>query len=345
MVADRFEVAVIGAGVTGMACAHELARDHDVVVLDRGSVGGDTTSKASGVITTPSVFPTTPEVGALAMRFFRAFSGTGTYRFHHRPKVQPVSPESAQRARMLGERSGRTFIERDAVEDRYPGVFKNLGDAVGLLEYADAGVLDPVDYTHSLKHAARELGADVRTGVEVLGLETRNDGVTGVETEFGSIKAETVVAAAGWRTRELLADHVAIPTRPFRWNAIVLDPDPPIPSDFPIGAVDHLRLYWRPTPEGRLLVGGNEHVVSDPVNTPPKIQESFRQTVRDDLGNLLAGITDARVVREDCCPTADTATPDTWPIIDAPADAPDGLVVATGFHGRGVMTSPVTAEA
>ena len=41
----------------------------------------------------------------------------------------------------------------------------------------------------------------------------------------------------------------------------------------------------------------------------------------------------------------DGATPDTRPVVDAPDEGPAGLVVATGFHGRGVMTAPVAATA
>ena len=345
MATRHYDVAIVGAGVVGTACAHALAPDHDVVVLDRGGVGGDTTAKASGVITTPSVFPTAPAVGDLAIDFFRTFDGTGTFRFHERPKVQPVPPADADRARSLGARPGRSFIERDAVGDRYPGVFRDLGDAVGLLVYDDAGFLDPVAYTHSLKFAAEARGTEFRTGVTVSGITTADGAVTGVATEYGPVEADAVVAAAGWRTRDLVADHVAIPSRPFRWNAVVLELDAPVGPDYPIGAAGHLRVYWRPTVEGRVLVGGNEHVVEDPVNTPAAVQPSFREAVREDVGTLLAGVADATVVREDCCPTADTATPDTWPVVDAPAAAPDGLVVATGFHGRGVMTSPVTADA
>lgn len=32
-------------------------------------------------------------------------------------------------------------------------------------------------------------------------------------------------------------------------------------------------------------------------------------------------------------------------IVDAPAEAPDGLVVATGFHAGGIMTSPAAGAA
>ena len=36
---------------------------------------------------------------------------------------------------------------------------------------------------------------------------------------------------------------------------------------------------------------------------------------------------------------ADTTTPDARGIIDAPDQGPDGLVVAAGFHGAGIMAT------
>jgi glycine/D-amino acid oxidase-like deaminating enzyme len=44
-------VVVIGAGIVGAACGYFLSRDgHDVTVLDRGPVGGGTTSRGEGNI-------------------------------------------------------------------------------------------------------------------------------------------------------------------------------------------------------------------------------------------------------------------------------------------------------
>jgi len=36
---ESVDVAIVGAGVTGVACAHGLAPDHDVLVIDAGQVG------------------------------------------------------------------------------------------------------------------------------------------------------------------------------------------------------------------------------------------------------------------------------------------------------------------
>ena len=51
------------------------------------------------------------------------------------------------------------------------------------------------------------------------------------------------------------------------------------------------------------------------------------------------------MLTEGTCPTGDAATPDGVPIVDAPAEGPDGLVVATGMHGFGIMLAPVAGVA
>ncbi len=58
----------------------------------------------------------------------------------------------------------------------------------------------------------------------------------------------------------------------------------------------------------------------------------------------LNGMENARIVGEHTCETGDTATPDTEPIIDAPEAAPNGLIIATGFHGCGIMASPAVGR-
>ncbi|MGM0718732.1 MAG: hypothetical protein ACQET5_16535, partial [Halobacteriota archaeon] len=51
------------------------------------------------------------------------------------------------------------------------------------------------------------------------------------------------------------------------------------------------------------------------------------------------------VVTGDTCRFGDSATPDRYPIVDAPTEAPDGLVVATGTHGFGIMAAPTIGKA
>ncbi|MFB6124817.1 MAG: NAD(P)/FAD-dependent oxidoreductase, partial [Halanaeroarchaeum sp.] len=104
-------------------------------------------------------------------------------------------------------------------------------------------------------------------------------------------------------------------------------------------------LYWRPTRGGDLHVGGQPYFVDDPGSVRTQVRPSFRDALARDLPRYLSALGDPRIRSEDTCRTGDAATPDGVPILDAPSEAPDGLVVATGMHGFGIMLSPVAGAA
>ncbi len=340
---DEPRVVIVGAGVSGLAIARDLARDHDVLVLDKGGVAADTTSRASGMISL-SLEPVPDEWTDFARGFFRDVDGRGIFSFTERETVRLVPTEAANEP---DEHAGKrcTYLDRAALTDRYPGTFGDLSAYAGGYVFDGTGYLDALEYAMTLKWAAEREGAGVFRDHAVTDLRVADGEVVGVETEYGTIDADYVVYATGWRTRQLLADHVEIPVRPLRWNAVVLEPEEPLSSDAPLGSEPRHRVYWRPTPRGDLLVGGNEHTLADPEGTPMGVESAFRDLVTEAVTPLLDGFGEANVRREDCCPTADSASPDGRPIVDAPAEAPEGLVAVTGFHGRGVMLSPVTARA
>jgi len=338
-----YDIAIVGGGVVGCIAAYQLAPDHDVVVIEKDKIGGDATSRASGVVTTTSVYPEYPEMGEHAMDFFKQFDGTGTYSFTQREKVHMISDEIDEEVRQEAQREGVTLLEADELEEHYPEMFGDLSDYAGALLYRNTGVTDPSEYASSLKHAAEGLGAEFRTDTEVKNVLLDGDSVTGVETEYETLHAENVVIAANWYSRELLDGVIELPVRPFRWNAMVFDVGEDV-SHYPLGAETDLEIYWRPTPEGNLLVGGGEHFIEDP-HSPSAIVDAFDEKVRTEVPSLLRTLEDATVIRNDCCPTGDSATPDTWPIIDAPDEGPEGLVIASGFQRGGVMTSPITGTA
>lgn len=75
------------------------------------------------------------------------------------------------------------------------------------------GVWYPVGGVSAIPNAfaklARELGVEIREGVEVTGLETTKNSVTGVKTRGGLIAADVVVSNRDWlTTREMLGSHV-----------------------------------------------------------------------------------------------------------------------------------------
>lgn len=197
-------------------------------------------------------------------------------------------------------------------------------------------------YLHTLRIEAERLGVEFRPDTPVDRVLVENDAVTGVETPYGTISASSVVCAAGLQTRPLLREHVALPLRPFTWNVLILDLGRDVRDSHPIGVEADYGIYWRPTPEGYLLIGAEHALEAD---QEPSMDEAFRSVMQREVPSLLADVDTARIVREEYCHAPDSTTPDTRAIIDAPDEGPDGLVIAAGFHGIGVMTAPATAAA
>lgn len=339
---ETVDVVIVGAGVTGTACAHGLSPDYDVLVLDKRQVGSGATSRASGLISTPASYPEVPEAGEVAMEFFRSLDGTGIFSFTQRPKLHLVPDAGVENARAYAANSSSAkFLGPDEVDNQYPGAV-NMVDYGGALEYADTGTIDALDYTLTLKREAERNGAEFRTDTQVESILADGDSATGVTTEYGTVRASSVVVAAGWRTRELLKSKVTVPTRPIRWEAIEFAPDDGLPQSFPLGSDPLSETYWRPIHGDNVLVGGNPTAVERPQQTKHGVSSRFLDHVSERIPALLPALRNATVVKGECCPTPDAATPDAMPIVDAPDDAPDGIIVATGFQRGGVLTSPCT---
>lgn len=346
MTARRSEVLIVGGGVVGCAIARWLAPDHDVLLLEADQLAGDASGKASGMVTNGASFRAHPRFARAATDFFPTFDGTGSFTFTPRESVGLVPEGDADWARREATRMRAAdfdveFVERAALADRYPGVF-GLSGYEGALVYGESGWLDPYTYTVALADDAADRGATVRTGVEVDELLVEDDAVVGVRTTTDEVRADAVVMAAGWRSRELCLPHVELPLRPFRWQAATLDPGREIPDWYPMGWDPTIHRYWRPEHNGAIHVGGGEALVEVPGSRRSTVPESFTLQLAEQMPPRLRHLEDARFVNGDTCPTGDATTPDTYPIIDAPSE---GLVVATGFHIGGVMASPAVADA
>lgn len=341
------DVIVIGGGVAGIAVARDLAADHDIVVIEKGQVAAEASGLAAGLIGLRATYPETPAISDHAADFFESYDGTGQFSYERREYVRliptDVSVEIHREANTAGDGHAGTFRMPAELRDRYRRL--KMAEFAGAVEYDAApghGWLDPFTFAATLRNDAETRGAIVRTETPMTDLVVEDDQVTGVELPETTIRAPMVVVAAGWWTPRLLDGIVELPVRPYRTQCLVLDPSEDV-SDLPMGSLPEEHIYWRPEQNGDLLVGGWSFPVEEPEAASRSEDERFRDHVARVVPRIFDEMDQAGFV--DGWAGVDAATPDTHPVIDAPADAPDGLVVATGFHGRGVMTAPVTATA
>ncbi|MFC4248759.1 NAD(P)/FAD-dependent oxidoreductase [Natribaculum luteum] len=346
---NAYDVIVVGGGVIGCAVARELAPDHDVLVLEAGSAGGEASPKASGLMAIVADLPEYPAAARHALEFFKSYDGTGQFEFTSRSAIHLVTAEEESWGREHAATKAAqgfdvTYLTAAEIENRYPGALV-LDQFVGGVEFSQSGWLDPYTYTMTLKSEAEDEGVRYETGTEVTDIVIEDGSVTGVRVEGATIAADHVVCATGWRTRELLSEFVEVPVRPFRWQTVNLEVGREFGEEFPICWDRQSRMYWRPEHNGDLHVGGGTYFVEDSGDVRSTITESFRNAVATTIGERVQNIEDARFKSEDCCPTGDAATPDDHPIIDAPDGAPDGLVVAITGPVGGIMCSPFVSTA
>ncbi|MFB6219817.1 MAG: NAD(P)/FAD-dependent oxidoreductase [Halolamina sp.] len=336
------EILVVGAGVAGCQVARELAADHDVTILDKQGVASGATGLSAGIVAPTLFYAETPDVARYANDFFREFDGTAGFEFTHRNRLDFVTAEEvdehrARADRLAAEGFSVRYLPAADIPDSYPGFTPDDTAFVGAVEFEDTGWVDPYSYASALATVAEDRGATIETDVTVESVTVEDNSVTGVETASGRYEADAVVLAACWRTQSLLPAGVEIPIRPYRTQVLVLEPDEPLNDGFPLGRIGSEHLYFRPEHNGDLLIGGEHHLIDDPAAASGDADESFKLDVAGFVPGLVRGFEDAGFVNG--WAGVDAATPDTRPIIDTVG--PDGLAVATGFNGLGVMASPV----
>ncbi|QSG02163.1 NAD(P)/FAD-dependent oxidoreductase [Natranaeroarchaeum sulfidigenes] len=338
---------IVGAGIVGCAAARTLAQSHDVTVLEAESIAGGATGRAAGLITVRTAYADRPAVGRYAFDAFSDYDGTHGVSFHDTPSYE-LRRESGDEGLDIDRaaahyREAGIPIERlrhDDIRTELPGI--DASDIEHGLRIGETGWIDPHALSMAYRQDAEAAGVEFRTNTPVTDLRVeRQEGeqrIVGVDTPDDTVEAETVVLATGWRTPELLPADVDLPLRSYRTQCVVVEfPDE---RSFPMGWVPSADSYFRPTETpGQLLVGGGSAHEDEPETASRTADASFRRTAAELVEDLFVDGGQARLI--DDWAGVDATTPDGFPIIDTPADGPAGLVLATGLHGRGIMTAPV----
>ncbi len=300
---EKADAVVIGAGIMGASTAHFLTKlgvGQVALVEKRTICGGSTQYSAAHVRQHYS-----NEVGIrLAVRGAAMFANAeeelgGPAGFEQIGYLLFAPPEGEEALRDIVPVQRRfgvdtTLIEPDDVERRWPELRLD-GVALACHEPA-SGFANPVLTVESLVRSAERDGLAVYEGCEVLGITKASGRVTGVVTGDGEIATGVVVNACGpWGDRVGRMAGVDYPITFSREHEAVFDA-PEGFGEFPVVSDVPQRLYCRPYPGGKVLVGQGwpkEKEPADPETYDDGTDEAHLQAMVPKLLNRLPALTPA----------------------------------------------------
>jgi glycine oxidase len=365
------DVAIVGGGVIGLAVAWRARlRGMSVVVLERGTVGGECASGVAAGMLAPVSEVEFGEAGRrvleLGLRSARAWPGfaaelvqaagvevglrqTGTLLLaHDEDEARELERQLAFRE-SLGLRTTR--LRPTAARELEPALAPTVRLA---LEAPEDHSVDPRLVLAALRRACVQEGVELREHTTVLGIELDGiaDRAVGVEPSSAEgssrrvagvvldggerVAAGHVVLAAGAWTSELkgLPEHARVPVRPVKGQILRLR-DPTGPGLLN-GVVRFDGGYLVPRGDGRYVLGATmEEQGFDLHPTAGGMYELLR-----DAHELVPGIAELQI--EELSVGLRPSTPDNAPAIGP--GALEGLVWATGHHRNGILLAPLTAE-
>ncbi len=353
------EVAVVGAGIVGTACARELAvAGVDVCLLDRGPVAGGTTGLGEGnVLCSDKDAGPELELTRLGLAVYDELDARlgeearvrrkGALIVHPDAETWAAEPERVARLRAAGVEA--RLLDAEEVQEREPWLTGPLHGASWF--EADLQV-DPRAIARALAREAEAAGARVVSGCAVEAIEAPDGRVTGVRTAEGMLSAAAAVLAAGpWSAGLAAGAGLPLPLEPRKGQLVRLAPPAAEPrllrhkvvdggylgsvasADAALQVTTVLETDW----EGRVLVGSSRE------------RRGFDLGVDDGVSAAILERA-ARLAPALCELEVDAAwaglrpwLPDHLPAI-GPSRTVDGLWVATGHEGAGVALGPVTGR-
>ena len=348
--AASYDVVVVGAGGHGLSIAYHLATRHgidDVLVVDRGYIGGGNSGRNTTVIRSNYGIPEAVRFYQHSVERYRGLEAeTGRSMMHDRKGLLWMAHSEAgvrrERARAAVNQAfgaETVYLEPDEIAEVCPEV--DLACGGGFPPVMGASYHQGATARHdrvvwALAEGAIRGGVDIAPHTPVTGLVLEGERVTGVETPRGRIAAGVVVAAAGGHVTEL-ADMagVRLPVRTHPLQAFVTNRH--ARSFDPIVASGDLGFYVSQTARGQMLLGAE-------IDRQPSYS---RRATHDLLASLshraitvLPFLRDLRVLRQ-WAGSCDM-TPDYSPIMGD--TGVDGFLVTTGWGTWGFKAIPAGGE-
>lgn len=200
---DRTDVVIIGGGIIGVSTALFLAEKGIAVVLcEKGRIGGEQSSRNWGWCRTMGRHEDEVPLAMESLRLWRGMNNrAGRETGFRQPGIMylcQTEAEIAAQEAWLGHarryQVDARLLRGPALEAAMPGA--GNGFIAGMHTPTD-GKAEPALAAPAIAEAARDRGARIFTNTAVRGIEQTAGRVSGVITEHGPIRCQSVVLAGG----------------------------------------------------------------------------------------------------------------------------------------------------
>jgi D-hydroxyproline dehydrogenase subunit beta len=339
------EVAIVGAGIVGAACAYELAKQSvSVIVFDRGFIGCGATAAGMGHIVvmddSEAQFALTRYSQTLWDDFESELPADVEFERCGTIWVAANEEEMAEVRRKhayYGQRGvGAQILNASELREAEPNLRESL--AGGLLVSGDSVLYPPCAAAHLLNRA-RESSAKVRLSTSV-----RHIGCGTVSLTNETVSAGFIVNAAGQYAPNLTA---GMNIKPRKGHLVITDRYPGmirhqlvelgyLKSAHSV-TTDSVAFNVQPRKTGQVLIGSSrQHDADD-----PPVDTKILARMLERAFEYVPALRSTSSIRTWTGFRA--ATPDSLPLIGPHPDDPS-VILAAGHEGLGITTSLATGR-
>jgi glycine/D-amino acid oxidase-like deaminating enzyme len=343
---ESADVVIAGGGIMGCALAYQLAkRKVDVLLLERETLGSQSTGKCAGGVRQQFSAEPNVRLQRMSVKMLESFEQDTGHPADFRQIgylflfTQPQQVEDFRHNMDMWHRVGLTEARWvDPAEAAKMVPILNVDDVIGCTFCPTDGIASPNDVTSGYASAARRLGARLKEGVEVTGIDVASGRVQGVRTSAGDVATRMVVNCAGaWAASIGRLAGLEIPVLPYRRHIAVTGTFPALPRTTPMTVDFRTSLYFHPEGDG-VLIGMSDRAEAPGFVTDVNwefLEKMFEQAALRAPALAGAGIKTAWAGLYE-------STPDHQAIL-GPVDELEGFWCAAGFSGHGFMQAPAAA--
>ena len=343
---ESADVVIAGGGIMGCALAYQLSkRKVDVLLLERETLGSQSTGKCAGGVRQQFSSEGNVRLQRMAVAMLERFEEEVGHPADFRQigylfvLTQPQQVEDFHHNMEMWHRVGLTEARWvDPAEAAHMVPILNVEDVLGCTFCPTDGVASPADVTSGYAAAARRLGARLKEGVAVTGIEVASGRVQGVRTTDGDVATRLVFDCAGaWAASIGRMAGLEIPVLPYRRHIAVTGTFPAVPRTNPMTVDFQTSLYFHPEGDG-VLIGMSDR--EEPPGYVTDVNWDFLEKMFAQAALRAPALTSAGV--KTAWAGLYETTPDHQAIL-GPIRETEGFWCAAGFSGHGFMQAPAAA--